>query len=152
MDDLHYSDLILIWGGNPNYTHIPNAHFIYEARYNGAYVVTVAPDFNPSSIHADEWVPVNIGTDAALALSMAQVIVEEKLYKPDFMAEQTDMPLLVRLDTEEFLRESDMSCAGRGGCVLRLRFRPARRWSRRPRAAWHLDGYRARAGGGLRGR
>ncbi|MBW2422594.1 MAG: molybdopterin-dependent oxidoreductase [Deltaproteobacteria bacterium] len=32
MDDLHYSDLILIWGGNPNYTHIPNAHFIYEAR------------------------------------------------------------------------------------------------------------------------
>ncbi|MBW2392652.1 MAG: molybdopterin-dependent oxidoreductase [Deltaproteobacteria bacterium] len=112
MDDLHYSDLILIWGGNPNYTHIPNAHFIYEARYNGAYIVTLAPDFNPSSIHADEWVPVNIGSDAALALSMAQVIVEEKLYKPDFMAEQTDMPLLVRLDTEEFLRESDMRTGG----------------------------------------
>jgi len=112
MDDLHYSDLILIWGGNPNYTHIPNAHFIYEARYKGAYVVTIAPDFNPSSIHADEWVPVNIGTDAALALSMAQVIVEEKLYKPDFMAEQTDMPLLVRLDTEEFLRERDFREGG----------------------------------------
>jgi len=112
LDDLHYSDLILIWGGNPNYTHIPNAHFIYEARYKGAYVVTVAPDFSPSAIHADEWVPVNIGTDAALALSMAQVIVEEKIYKPDFMAEQTDMPLLVRLDTEQFLRESDMSPKG----------------------------------------
>ncbi len=112
MDDLLYSDLILIWGGNPNFTHIPSAHFIYEARYNGAYVVTVAPDFSPSAIHADEWVPVNIGTDAALALSMAQVIVEEKIYKPDFMAEQTDMPLLVRLDTEEFLRESDLSRGG----------------------------------------
>jgi DMSO reductase family type II enzyme molybdopterin subunit len=112
MDDLLYSDLILIWGGNPNYTHIPQAHFIYEARYKGAYVVTVAPDFSPSSIHADEWVPVNIGTDAALALSMAQVIVEEKIYKADFMAEQTDMPLLVRLDSEEFLRESDMSATG----------------------------------------
>ncbi len=112
MDDLLYSDLILIWGGNPNYTHIPTAHFIYEARYKGAYVVTVTPDFSPSAIHADEWVPVNIGTDAALALSMAQVIVEEKIYKPDFMAEQTDMPLLVRLDTEQFLRESDMSSKG----------------------------------------
>ena len=112
MDDLLYSDLILIWGGNPNYTHIPSAHFIYEARYKGAYVVTVAPDFSPSAIHADEWVSVNIGTDAALALSMAQVIVEEKIYKPDFMAEQTDMPLLVRLDTERFLRESDMSPQG----------------------------------------
>ena len=78
MDDLHYSDLILIWGGNPNYTHIPNAHFIYEARYNGAHVVTITPDYNPSAIHADEWVPVNLGSDAALALSMAQVIVEEE--------------------------------------------------------------------------
>ena len=114
MDDLLYSDLILIWGGNPNYTHIPSAHFIYEARYKGAYVVTVTPDFSPSAIHADEWVSVNIGTDAALALSMAQVIVEEKLYKSDFMAEQTDMPLLVRLDTEQLLRKSDMSPRGEG--------------------------------------
>ncbi|MBW2400029.1 MAG: molybdopterin-dependent oxidoreductase [Deltaproteobacteria bacterium] len=112
MDDLLYSDLILIWGGNPNYTHIPSALFINEARYKGAHVVTIAPDFSPSALHADEWVPVNIGTDAALALSMAQVIVEEKLYKSDFMAEQTDMPLLVRLDNEEFLRKSDMSKEG----------------------------------------
>jgi DMSO reductase family type II enzyme molybdopterin subunit len=112
MDDLLYSDVILIWGGNPNYTHIPNAHFIYEARYKGAHVVCVAPDFSPSAIHVDEWVPVNIGTDAALALSMAQVIVEEKLYKPDFMAEQTDMPLLVRLDNGRFLRGSDLSSRG----------------------------------------
>jgi DMSO reductase family type II enzyme molybdopterin subunit len=113
MDDLLYSDLILIWGGNPVYTHIPNAHFIHEARYKGAYIVTIAPDFSPSAIHADEWVSVNIGTDAALALSMAQVIVEEELYKPDFMAEQTDMPLLVRLDTQQFLRKSDMRANGK---------------------------------------
>ena len=112
MDDLHYSDLILIWGGNPNYTHIPNAHFIYESRYNGAYVVAIAPDYNASSIHADEWVSVNLGSDAALALSMAQVIVEENLYKPEFMVEQTDMPLLVRLDDGQFLRERDVERFG----------------------------------------
>ncbi|MBT4518447.1 MAG: molybdopterin-dependent oxidoreductase, partial [Halieaceae bacterium] len=112
MDDLHYSDLILIWGGNPNYTHIPNAHFIYEARYKGAYVVTITPDFSPSAIHADEWVSVNIGSDAALALSMAQVIIEEKIYNAEFIAEQTDMPLLVRRDTGDFLRESDIQSGG----------------------------------------
>jgi hypothetical protein len=112
MDDLFYSDLVLVWSGNPTYTQIPNAHFINEARYKGAHVVTITPDLSPSAIHSDEWVPVNIGTDAALALSMAQVIVEEKLYKPDFMVEQTDMPLLVRLDTERFLRESDMRRKG----------------------------------------
>ncbi len=112
MDDLCYSDLIFIWGGNPNFTHIPQAHFIYEARYKGAYVVCVAPDFSPSSIHADEWVPVNIGSDAALALAMSQVIIEEKTYKSDFMVEQTDMPFLVRVDTGEFLREKDFKPKG----------------------------------------
>jgi len=109
MDDLFYSDLILVWSGNPTYTQIPNAHFINEARYKGAYVVTITPDLSPSAIHSDEWLSVNVGTDAALALSMAQVIVEEKLHKPEFMVEQTDMPLLVRLDTKRFLRESDLS-------------------------------------------
>jgi len=112
MDDLFYSDLILVWSGNPTFTQIPNAHFINEARYKGAYVVTITPDYSPSAIHADEWVPVNVGSDAALALSMAQVIVEEGLYKPDFLAEQTDMPFLVRLDCGRFLRASDLSRKG----------------------------------------
>ncbi len=112
MDDLHYADVILIWGGNPNYTHIPNAHFIYEARYKGAYVVTITPDFSPSAIHADEWISVNVGSDAALGLAMAQVMIEEEIYNRGFIIEQTDMPLLVRLDTEEFLRESDMEYFG----------------------------------------
>jgi DMSO reductase family type II enzyme molybdopterin subunit len=111
-DDLFYSDLILIWGGNPIYTQIPNAHFINEARYHGARVVSIAPDFNASSIHADLWIPINIGTDAALGLSMAQVIVEEGLYDARFIAEQTDMPLLVRSDTRLFLRKSDLEKGG----------------------------------------
>ena len=112
MDDLLHSDVILVWGGNPTYTHIPNAHFIAEARYRGAYVVCVAPDLSPSAIHADEWVPVEIASDAALALSMAKVIVDEKLHRRDFLAEQTDMPLLVRLDTGRLLRGSDLDPKG----------------------------------------
>jgi DMSO reductase family type II enzyme molybdopterin subunit len=112
MDDLFYSDLILVWSGNPTYTQIPNAHFIHEARYHGTHVVTITPDLSPSAIHSDEWVSVNVGTDAALALSLAQVIVEEKLYKAEFMVEQTDMPLLVRVDNRRLLRESDMSPGG----------------------------------------
>jgi len=78
-DDLFYSDLILIWGGNPVYTQIPNAHFINEARYKGAEVVTIAPDYNASSVHADIWAPVNVGSDAALGLSICQVMVDEGL-------------------------------------------------------------------------
>ncbi len=112
-DDLFYSDLILIWGGNPAYTHIPNVHFVNEARYHGARVVAITPDYNPSCMHADEWVPVGVGTDAALGLALAQVMVEEGLFDRDFIVEQTDLPFLVREDTGLFLRESDLLDGGR---------------------------------------
>jgi len=111
-DDLFYSDLILIWGGNPTYTQIPNAHFINEARYHGARVITIAPDYNASSIHADEWIGVEIASDAALGLSLAHVMIEEGIYDKRFVKEQTDFPLLVRDDTRRLLRESDLERGG----------------------------------------
>jgi DMSO reductase family type II enzyme molybdopterin subunit len=111
-DDLMYSKVILIWGGNPIYTQIPNYHFITEARYRGARVITIAPDVNPSSIHGDLWVPVRIGTDAALGLAIGQVIVSEQRHDVAFLKEQTDMPLLVRSDNRLFLRQADVAEGG----------------------------------------
>ena len=42
--------------------------------------------------------PVRIGTDAALALSMCKVIIDDGLYNKSFVQEQTDLSLLVRTD------------------------------------------------------
>lgn len=112
-DNWFHADTILIWGTNPAYTNIPNFHYIAEARYNGTRVIAISPDYNASAVHADLWVPVNIGTDAALALGLAQVIVRENLYREDFVREQTDLPLLVREDTGKFLREKDLKSGGR---------------------------------------
>jgi DMSO reductase family type II enzyme molybdopterin subunit len=112
-DDWFYADFIVIWVGNPNYARVPDAHFIYEARYKGATVVTIAPDYSPSAIHADYYVPVRFATDAALALSLCHVIVEEGLYNEDFIKEQTDLPLLVRTDTRRFLRQCDLQEGGK---------------------------------------
>jgi anaerobic selenocysteine-containing dehydrogenase len=50
MDDFMRSDVILIWGANPTYTQIPKPHFLSEARYHGATVVTIAPDYSSSEI------------------------------------------------------------------------------------------------------
>jgi DMSO reductase family type II enzyme molybdopterin subunit len=111
-DDWFLSDYILIWIGNPNYTRVTDAHFLWEARYRGAKVVTISPDFSPSAIHADRWLNVRLGTDAALALGMVNVILEEKLYDEDYIKEQTDLPFLVRTDTQKFLRESDVEEEG----------------------------------------
>jgi DMSO reductase family type II enzyme molybdopterin subunit len=123
-DDYFLADLILIWGANPIYTQIPNAHFLTEARYKGASIVTIAPDYNPSSIHADLWVPVKPGCDAALGLGMAHVLIEEDLIDHAFVREQTDLPLLVREDTRTYLRASDLR---RGGREDELFFHDARR-------------------------
>ncbi|MGB6895825.1 MAG: molybdopterin-dependent oxidoreductase [Dehalococcoidia bacterium] len=107
-DDAFHTDLTLIWQSNPVYTCIPWYHFVAEGRYKGAEVVIIAPDYSPSAIHADYHLPVRPGTDAALALSMCQVIVEENLHHVDFVKEQTDLPLLVRSDNRRFLRGSDV--------------------------------------------
>lgn len=112
-DDYFYSDLILIWGGNPAYTQIPNFHFYSEARYHGARVIAISPDHNASARHADWWIPVRPGTDAALALATAQVVISEGLLNAEFIREQTDLPFLVRTDTHRFLRESDIKGRGR---------------------------------------
>lgn len=113
VDDWFHADLFFIWGANPIYTQIPNSHFFLEARYNGTRVIAISPDYSPSAIHADLWVPIQVGTDAALALSLAQVIVSERLTKESFLREQTDLPLLVREDTKRFLREADVKIGGR---------------------------------------
>jgi DMSO reductase family type II enzyme molybdopterin subunit len=112
-DNYFYADLVLLWGGNPAYTSIPNYHFLSEARYHGSKIVAICPNYSATAIHADLWLPVNIGTDAALALSMCQVILREGLAKTEFIREQTDLPLLVVEGTGRFLRERDLKRNGR---------------------------------------
>jgi DMSO reductase family type II enzyme molybdopterin subunit len=108
MDDWFLADLTLIWHCNPVYTNIQWFHFTLESRYNGGEVITIAPDYSPSTIHSDYHVPVRIGTDAALALGFCKVIVDEGLYNKRFIQEQTDLPILVRSDTGRFLRGNEM--------------------------------------------
>ncbi len=113
VDGWFFGKLLLIWHMNPVYTRIPSYHFISSARYNGADVVTIAPDYSPSAMHADEWVPVEPGGDAALGLAICQVLIEKDWIDVPFIKEQTDLPLLVRTDTGRFLRVAEMEQDGR---------------------------------------
>ena len=67
-----------------------------------------SPEFTPTAMHASKWLNPNPGTDAALAMSMVQVILDEGIHDAAFIREQTDMPYLVRTDNGKFLRETDM--------------------------------------------
>lgn len=111
VDDTFHSRVILVWHANPAYTSIPYYHYIPEARYAGARVVTIAPDYSASAVGSDEYVPVIPGTDAALALSMCKVILDEGLEDRDFIASQTDLPLAVIAESGRFLRGTDLDPA-----------------------------------------
>jgi len=105
------SRCVLVWFCNPAVTRIPDAHFFWEARYNGTEVIAISPEFTPSAMHASKWVNPKPGTDTALAMAMAHVIVAEGLVDEDYVREQSDLPFLVRTDTGQFLRETDITGA-----------------------------------------
>jgi ethylbenzene hydroxylase subunit alpha/complex iron-sulfur molybdoenzyme family reductase subunit alpha len=111
-DDWVRSEYLVLWAFNPVVSRIPDAHFVQEARYSGARVVVVAPDYNQSAIHSDLWLSPAPGTDAALALGACQVVLSEGLADEEYIREQTDLPFLVRTDTGRFLREADISEGG----------------------------------------
>jgi complex iron-sulfur molybdoenzyme family reductase subunit alpha len=110
--DWFNAKMVVFWGSNVTQTRIPDAHFAFEARYNGAKLVGISPDFNSSCTHVDLFLGIAPGTDADLALGVARILVEEKLYDVPYVREQTDMPLLVVEKTRRFLRESDLEEKG----------------------------------------
>jgi DMSO reductase family type II enzyme molybdopterin subunit len=112
-DDWMRADTLVFWHCNPTVTRIPDAHFGVEARYAGAEVIQIAPDFSPSAVHASLWVNPRPGSDAALALGLAREILERGAVDEAYVREQTDLPLLVREDTGRFLRQSDLEEGGR---------------------------------------
>ena len=108
VDDAFHAELILTFGANPVYTVIASYHYQVEARYNGGEVVIFAPDCSPSTMLVDRHLPVRPGTDAAWALAMCKVIIDEGLVNERFVKEQTDLPLLARTDTRRYLRACDL--------------------------------------------
>lgn len=98
---------LLVWGSNLPLTRTPDAHFMTEARYHGQKMVSINPDYSDNTKFADEWLRVNPGTDAALALGMGHVILKEfhvqkqTPYFLDYMRKYTDSPFLVKLEQTE---------------------------------------------------
>jgi DMSO reductase family type II enzyme molybdopterin subunit len=112
LDDAFHSELIMVVQANPVYTVIASYHYQVEARYNGGESVIFAPDCSPSTMLVDRHLPVKPASDAAWALGMCKVIIDEGLVHEDFVKEQTDLPFLVRTDTGRYLRACDLDPEG----------------------------------------
>ena len=94
---------LMMWGSNVPVTRTPDAHWMAEVRYRGTKVVTVSPDYADNVKFADEWLPAQAGTDAALAMAMGHVILKENFvdrqvdYFSDYVKQYTDLGMLITL-------------------------------------------------------
>ena len=103
---------IILWGSNVSVTRIPDAHYVWEAKYRGAKIAAVFPDYNPTARQADIFISVKPGTDLAMILAVINQLIENKLYNAEYIKEQTDLSLLVNTKTKRFLRQSDFMDGG----------------------------------------
>ncbi|HLB11668.1 MAG TPA: molybdopterin-dependent oxidoreductase, partial [Dehalococcoidia bacterium] len=83
--DYRRSRCILVWGANPPQTRLPQARDIYRSQRTGAKLIVVDPRPTEIARRADLWLRARPGSDAALALSMCHVILQEGLYDRAFV-------------------------------------------------------------------
>ena len=90
--DLKNSDVVLSFGsglldgwGSPVYAF--QAHSEWQER--GAKLIQVEPRLSRTAAKSDQWIAVTPGSEAALALGIAHVIIKESLYDRKFVENHT---------------------------------------------------------------
>jgi anaerobic selenocysteine-containing dehydrogenase len=85
--EIEKSDLIIYWGKQPVYSSPVTAapKLMIMAKKRGAKIISVKPSMEPDAGMADIWVPIRPGTDAALALAMLNIIINEDLVDHEFI-------------------------------------------------------------------
>jgi len=91
-DDLLNSRLIILWGLNPAVSiySTNTSYYLAKAREAGARIITIDPRYTDTAAAlADQWVPIRPGTDVAMMLAMAYVIIKEDLHDTAFLERYT---------------------------------------------------------------
>jgi thiosulfate reductase/polysulfide reductase chain A len=89
--DFEHCKYAMLWGINP----LGSNQMLYESRElahsleKGMKLVVVDPVLSQTAEKAHEWIPIKPGTDGAVALAMARVIIDEDLYDRDFVRNWT---------------------------------------------------------------
>ena len=91
-DDLVNSRLIIMWGWNPADTIFSTntPFYLAKAKEAGTKIICVDPRFtNSVAVFGDQWIPIRPGTDAAMLIAMAYVIIKENLQDQKFLDRYT---------------------------------------------------------------
>ena len=88
-EQFRHSRYIIAWGANIHGNNVHLWPFIEEARRAGAKLVVIDPYRTRTAKCADWYLPINPGTDSALALGMMHVIISEGLHDADYISKYT---------------------------------------------------------------
>jgi len=89
VESLAYAKYIIVWGMNMVSTNLHAWPFVLEAKSKGAKIVVIDPFRSRTAKQADWHIAIKPGTDAALALGMMNVIIEEGLVDYDYVEKYT---------------------------------------------------------------
>ncbi len=89
-EQFRHSKMIVAWAANIHGTNVHLWPFIVEARRQGAKLWVIDPIRTRTAALADRHLRINPGTDLALALGLAHIIVGEKLYDADYVQSYTN--------------------------------------------------------------
>jgi anaerobic selenocysteine-containing dehydrogenase len=89
VESLAYAKYIIVWGMNMVSTNLHAWPFVLEARSKGAKIVVIDPFKSRTAKQADWHIAIKPGTDAALALGMMNVIIQEGLVDYDYVEKYT---------------------------------------------------------------
>ena len=102
MEGVGGSDLVILWGINAVHTNIHGMRFATAARRNGGRVVAVDPYRNRTARLADIHLMPRPGTDAALALGVAHVLIRDGLIDREYIGRHTVGFGAYRAEVERF--------------------------------------------------
>ena len=91
-EDMLHSKLIILWGWDPArmISGTNTMYHLIKARENGARVIAVDPRYHDTAATvADEWIPIRPGTDTAMMVAMANVMIRENLHDQAFLDKYT---------------------------------------------------------------
>jgi len=88
-EQFRQSRYIIAWASNIHGNNVHLWPFVEEARRAGAKLVVIDPYRTRTAQCADWYLPINPGTDGALALAMMRIIIKEGLYDADYVSKYT---------------------------------------------------------------
>ena len=85
------AEYIIVWGNNPLIANSDGfyGHWMVDVMKRGSKLIVVDPRLTWLASKAEYWLQVRPGTDAALAMSMLNVIISEDLYDHEFVERWT---------------------------------------------------------------